>query len=73
MVAQHSVDPLKFSNMLDSHLKDPPDEVRAALPLLEQYLQSSNVGLRRNTLFAIYVLALRPDSASELAPLPRCC
>jgi hypothetical protein len=55
--------------MLDGHLNDPPAQVQATLPLLQQYLQSPNIEMRRNTLLTIFVLARRPNSSSELASL----
>jgi hypothetical protein len=67
MVANHPVDPLAFSKMLDSHLNDSATEVEAALPLLKQYLQSPNIEIRRNSLLTVFVLARRPNSASELS------
>lgn len=67
--ATNSDDVVKFTDMLDRHANDSRADVEAAFPLLRQYLQDSNSDIRSNTLFAVYSLALRPNSASELSPI----
>lgn len=67
--ATNTVNLLSFTNMLENHINDSSADVAESLPLLKQYLNSSNIELRRMSLLTVHALSRRPDSATELASL----